>query len=106
MMIMSLSGADLRYAYLPYINLENDNLAGADLKRANLRAARLKETNLGGADLRDADLTGADLSDPNVTEAQLATCKSLEDATMPDGQKYDAWRQTRRNFKLKEPGFP
>jgi hypothetical protein len=36
--------------------------------------------------LRDADLSGAVLTNATVTEEQLVTCKSLEGATMTDGQ--------------------
>jgi hypothetical protein len=40
--------------------------------------------------LLEADLTGADLTGvKGLTEEQLATSKSLEGATMPNGQKYE-----------------
>jgi uncharacterized protein YjbI with pentapeptide repeats len=45
----------------------------------------------GGADLSNANLSGANLKGANVTEEQLAKCKSLEGATMPNGQKYEDW---------------
>jgi uncharacterized protein YjbI with pentapeptide repeats len=51
------------------------------LKNANLKCAKLSEAILYGADLSGADLTNA-----TVSYKQLATCKSLEGATMPDGQ--------------------
>src|SRR5918995_23280 len=43
-----------------------------------------------GTDLwkRGAGLTDADLSGANISEEQLAMCKSLEGATMPDGSKH------------------
>ncbi len=49
------------------------DLIGADLKGANLKGANLKGANLKGA---------------NVTDEQLAECKSLEGATMPDGARH------------------
>ena len=42
-----------------------------------------------GANLRDAVLRGANLSNAKVTSEQLAEAKSLEGATMPNGQKYE-----------------
>jgi len=33
-------------------------------------------------------LKGANLEDANVTDEQLAACKSLEGATMPDGSEH------------------
>jgi hypothetical protein len=52
-------------------------------------------------DLRDTDLQGAELLRANlqgavVTDEQLADARSLEGATMPNGQKYEDW------FKDKE----
>ena len=114
-----LSGADLRdarlpWSYLPYAKLNGANLRGAylrgdpdqsgddadlsdaDLSDANLSEAdlsydNLSSANLQGANLTDADLRGADLSDAKVTSDQLAEAKSLEGATMPNGQKYEDW---------------
>jgi uncharacterized protein YjbI with pentapeptide repeats len=48
-----------------------------------------KPTDLSGVKLSGTNLQGADLTDANVTEEQLAICKSLEGATMPDGSKHD-----------------
>jgi serine/threonine protein kinase, bacterial len=70
--------------------------AEADLRGAELRDADLgvseemkKPTDLSGVKLSGTNLQGADLTDANVTEEQLAICKSLEGATMPDGSKHD-----------------
>jgi uncharacterized protein YjbI with pentapeptide repeats len=87
--IVGLSGADLREANLRYITLEGAALNGANLENADLRDAKLSGIDLGGADLSGVVLSGADLTDANVTEEQLATCKSLKGATMPDGSKHD-----------------
>jgi len=56
---------------------------------AGLTDADLEGANLEGADLSNAYLGGANLKGANVTDEQLATCKSLEGATMPDGSKHD-----------------
>ena len=58
---------------------------------AKLAVANLSNANLAAASLTAADLSGANLSDAYVTEEQLATCKSLEGATMPNGQNYENW---------------
>jgi uncharacterized protein YjbI with pentapeptide repeats len=114
-----LSGADLRdarlpWSYLPYAKLNGANLRGAylrgdpdqsgddadlsdaDLSDANLSEAdlsydNLSSANLQGANLTDAVLRGTNLSNAKVTGEQLAEAKSLEGATMPDGQKYEDW---------------
>jgi len=39
--------------------------------------------------LRGADLTGSFLTDANVTQEQIDQAKSLEGATMPNGQKHE-----------------
>jgi hypothetical protein len=70
-------------------NLERATLAGAILQYANLRSAYMLGANLTGANLLGADLTGA-----HVTEEQLAQVKVLEQATMPNGQKYEDWLGT------------
>jgi uncharacterized protein YjbI with pentapeptide repeats len=93
----NLQNADLREAKLSGIDLGGAFLSGADfsgayLSKASLREAQLQrkdELNLRGADLSGADLSGADLTDAIVTEEQLATCKSLQGATMPDGTVHD-----------------
>ena len=56
---------------------------------AGLTDADLSGANLSGADMSNAYLGGANLKDANVTDEQLALCKSLEGATMPDGSKHD-----------------
>ena len=92
-----LENADLREAKLSGIDLGGAFLSGADLSggylsKASLREAQLQrkeELNLRGADLSGADLSDADLTGANITEEQLATCKSLVGATMPDGSIHD-----------------
>jgi len=95
-----LSDADLHGVMLREAALTNTDLSRADLSDANLTGVELHDADLTGADLHNADLTGAelpgaDLSDATVTEEQLATCKSLEGATMPNGQKKKKWFKSR-----------
>src|SRR5215210_6238810 len=78
------------------VRLDNSNLSNADLSDANLSEAdlsydTLSSANLQGANLSDANLTGANLSNAKVSSEQLAETKSLEGATMPNGQKYEDW---------------
>jgi uncharacterized protein YjbI with pentapeptide repeats len=109
----ALSEADLRYANLSLAYLRyNASLNHADLRHANLRAANLRYAelpfadlrgaNLGDADLYEADLENADLRGTfkynNEGTRQLITNEELEqqsaylnDATMPNGQKYEDW---------------
>jgi uncharacterized protein YjbI with pentapeptide repeats len=80
-------GADLREADLSEVNLTNADLLGAKLIGATL-------TN---TDLTNTDLTNADLTDAKVTEEQLEAAKSLEGATMPNGQKYEDWLKSKNS---------
>jgi uncharacterized protein YjbI with pentapeptide repeats len=53
----------------------------------------LREADLHGADLSETDLTFANLTDAEgITNEELdQQASSLEDATMPNGQKYEDW---------------
>jgi pentapeptide repeat protein len=102
----SLNGANLSKADLSLANLNDADLHGADLSDANLLGASLHDAGLLRASLHDADLVGADLRDAilyqadlsyanlsiaQVNDDQLAGARSLEGATMPNGQKYEDW---------------
>lgn len=89
----NLSTADLREADLSGANLFEADLSLAKLGRANLRGAHLL-----GANLLSTDLTNAE----GVTEEQLANCKSLEEATMPNGQAYVDWLKTSEGKRYEE----
>jgi hypothetical protein len=68
------------------------DLTGADLSRANLSDANLSDAILFSANLSRADLSGAD----GITNEMLAQqAKSLKDATMPNGQKYEDWLKSK-----------
>jgi uncharacterized protein YjbI with pentapeptide repeats len=94
---------DLGWADLRYVNLSGDVLFEASLSSADLSHAVLTDTDLTGSDfaytrLHRADLSGADLSRANLGAAQGITpeqlerqARSLRDAIMPDGQKYEDW---------------
>jgi uncharacterized protein YjbI with pentapeptide repeats len=56
-------------------------VAGANLSRADLREADLEGANLEGANLREAE----------VSDEQVAETRSLQGATMPNGQLYEDW---------------
>jgi uncharacterized protein YjbI with pentapeptide repeats len=108
---VSLQGANLKGASLIGARLSGADLRGADLRGADLRGADLRESNLrevdmpvavlDPAELRKANLTGADLSSANlsgaigITNEELAQqALSLEGATMPNGRKYEDWRNS------------
>ena len=110
----NLSGADLSLmANLSYASLIGANLSRANLSYANLAEATITEppygeitdeaitadlsyANLSGAILNRADLRGAILHGATGwTEEQLVQAKSLERATMPNGQKYEDWLTSR-----------
>jgi hypothetical protein len=86
----NLYGAVLRGAFLEDANLEGAYLR-ADLRGANLPRAVLLGAVLEGADLRGANLGAADLEGARVDDDQLADARTLQGATMPDGQKYEDW---------------
>jgi hypothetical protein len=91
-----IRGVDLDEEDLHGANLKNAMMASTNLKEANLRGANLSgawlpDTNLKGADLRGADLEEtrffrADLEGAKVESADLEDAY-LNDATMPNGRK-------------------
>jgi uncharacterized protein YjbI with pentapeptide repeats len=68
---------------------------GTDLSGADLSGADLSGADLRGTDLRGANLRGADLGAKGLSEKRLRAAKSLEGATMPDGQKYEDWLKSK-----------
>jgi uncharacterized protein YjbI with pentapeptide repeats len=119
------SRIDLSGSYLSNANLLGDNLRNVDLSRthvygSNLKEADLSDANLSGAvlgspilarlqeplsraDVRDiradlsrTDLSGANLEGALVTGVQLEQqAKTLQGATMPNGQKYEDWLKSK-----------
>jgi uncharacterized protein YjbI with pentapeptide repeats len=72
----------------------------ANLSNANLSNANLSNANLSNANLSNANLSGAILSEAQGwTEDQLREASSLEEATMPNGQKYEDWLKDREGHK-------
>jgi hypothetical protein len=91
---IALSGADLSGA-----DLSEADLHGADLSEADLSEADLSDTDLREANLEDADLSNADLEDAKVSKKWLdytvKEAKSLQGATMPNGQQYEDWLESK-----------
>ncbi|MDQ3480681.1 MAG: pentapeptide repeat-containing protein, partial [Actinomycetota bacterium] len=82
-----LSDADLHTVVLRDSDLSRTALCGANLSYADLTGADLRLADLTRADVSHADLTRANLTDAvGVSREQLDSCKSLEGATMTDGQ--------------------
>ena len=104
-----LIGADLTGADLSGADLGDSGLIDANLSYAVLRKADLSNAVLGFVNLREADLHGADLSETDLTFANLTDAEgitneeldqqaaSLEDATMPNGQKYEDWLEEKES---------
>ena len=91
-----LSNTDLGRAELNNANMDNADLIDARLPRADLSGADLSGVDLSGVDLRGADLSGAILAGAtgvscHQTEGGKKGAKSLDGATMPNGQKYEDW---------------
>jgi Pentapeptide repeats (8 copies) len=87
---------ELNNAELNGVNLNGANLSGADLESADLSDADLSDAALSEAGLRIADLTNANLqSVAAISSGFELEAKSLEGATMPNGQKYEDWLKSK-----------
>lgn len=87
-----LASAILIGATIKGANLEDANLSDADLSDADLRWSDLSNVDLKGAKLDLANLEGVALDGAKVTLEQLRSAKSLEQAIMPDGRRYEEWQ--------------
>jgi uncharacterized protein YjbI with pentapeptide repeats len=85
----NLNMTNLLLANLSGANLEGAELIGADLSEAFLTGTNLKLSNFRLANLKDANLIDADLTDAIISTKQLASAKSLQGATLPDGTKHE-----------------
>jgi uncharacterized protein YjbI with pentapeptide repeats len=94
--------AELSEARLDDAHLGNADLSEAYLPGADLSDADLFEADLSGAYLREADLSGANLVKAEATPEQLEQAKSLKDAYMPNGQKYEEWLKDREKRQQDE----
>ena len=104
---INLAGAQLSDAELIDANLYKANLSHADLSEANLYKANLYKANLYKANLSEANLYKANLSGASLQNATLSDTSgitseelekqvvTLEDATMPNGQKYEEWLKSK-----------
>ncbi len=89
-----LSGADLRYAEVPNLNLRGSILTGAYFERADLREADLRDAKLDGADLYltflwDANLQNASLNGVK-TEHVLLGGANIQGASFKDADLKNA----------------
>ena len=108
----NFQGADMSLCSMNETDLTGANLSGADLSWANLNQAildkaDLTEANLSGANLEDARLHGASLSGAflygtRVSLESLSTARSLANATMPDGTRYEEWARAQAGEKTAE----
>jgi hypothetical protein len=71
-------------------DLTDADFSGAILPTAKLTVYTIRGANFEGADLREAEVTNEDGSIA-THERLVAECKSLNWATMPNGQKYEEW---------------
>ncbi|CUS05164.2 protein of unknown function [Candidatus Promineifilum breve] len=108
----NLVEANLAYANMERATLIGANLGWANLGKVNLEKANLSEANLSGANLDDARLHGANLSGAflfgaRVSLKALSTAKTLANATMPDGTKYEDWiRRQSGEYVAPTPAAP
>lgn len=89
-----LSEADLSKAQLFKAELWSVKLAGADLSKAALSDAILIGADLSNATLTNAMFYGADLERATVDLNQLKAFQVSDETTMPDGRKYQEWRES------------
>ena len=82
--LADLTNVDLVGADLGDMNLERANLGSGDLNGADLKGSHLK-----GCLLNDADLGHVDMKGATVDDTQLARCRDLVGATLPDGEQVD-----------------
>jgi uncharacterized protein YjbI with pentapeptide repeats len=110
----TLSGTELGHATLIKADLTKADLSDAVLAEADLSGAFLDKADLSDAYLGGADLSNADLRHANLRGAEGITneeldqqAASLEGATMPNGQKYEDWLQSKgRKENGKSSGSP
>jgi hypothetical protein len=69
--VLSLHGADLRHAALPFGNLGWSTITYADLSHADLRGVSFTSATLSGCRMVEADLRGTKLTDANLMLADL-----------------------------------
>ena len=97
-----LQGANFQRADLQEADLQEANLQRANLQRTNLQRANLQRANFREAIFQGANLQGANLQGAIITDEQLAVTLSLQDAIMPDGQKYEDWLKDKESRQESE----
>jgi uncharacterized protein YjbI with pentapeptide repeats len=68
----------------------------------NLSGTHLSFADLHDADLRKANLRGAQ----SLTDEKIAAARSLEGATMPNGQKYEDWIKSKSGGRMGRTAGP
>ncbi|MGF1459772.1 MAG: pentapeptide repeat-containing protein [Leptolyngbyaceae cyanobacterium] len=81
----NLAEADLYESDLSVASLAKADLTNATLRRANLSQTNLVSAKLEGADLVEADLAGADLYKANLKDADLSAARFSTKTRLPDG---------------------
>jgi len=84
--------------------LSNTNMDNASMDNAKLVDARLPRAELSGADLAGAILAGAAGVSCHQAEGGKKGAELLDDATMPNGQKYEGWLKGKEGCE--ELAFP
>ena len=87
---VDLALADLTNVDLVGADLEGIRLDGANLGSGDLNGANLGRSSLKGCLLNDADLGHANLEGAAVDCSQLARCRDLTGARLPDGTEVDS----------------
>jgi uncharacterized protein YjbI with pentapeptide repeats len=112
-LIRFLYDAQLIQGRVPPVSIDGANLTGVNLNDVDLREANLSGATLRNAVLGNTDLSGADLSYANLTDAEGVTneeldqqARSLEGATMPNGQKYEDWLKSKGRGENTENSGP
>ena len=87
-----LCGANLHGASLEYSQFLSADLSTASFVKTNLHNTNLQQANLCDTDFSGANLHGANLNDAkNFQPSQLLAAKSLKNAIMPNGEKFEEW---------------
>lgn len=86
---VDLALADLTHVDLVGADLEGIKLDGANLGSGDLNGANLRRSSLKGCLLNDTDLDHANLEGATVDCSQLARCRDLTGARLPDGTEVD-----------------
>ncbi|MBA4384192.1 MAG: hypothetical protein C0410_05605 [Anaerolinea sp.] len=108
-----ISGSSFRHAIFNYATFIGAVLHNTDFTCADFFSADLREVDFigerwyrrgffrehGVTNLAGARFNRVDLSNCQISMEQLASLESLEDATMPDGRKWEDWVKDKKIMK-------